>query len=104
MSSNVRERSEGGKGSQVTLDYRPNGEIAGVYADGWLLHNPKIKPKMTCAACKRKAVCDFFHFFECEEGATAELRTVIVKNCTAAALRVRRGDRLRATVANTTPQ
>ncbi|MDP6423108.1 MAG: DUF1080 domain-containing protein [Planctomycetota bacterium] len=34
-----------GKGMQVTLDYRPQGEIAGIYADGWLFHNPKVKDK-----------------------------------------------------------
>jgi len=30
----------GGKGAQVTLDYRPDGEVGGIYADGWLQHNP----------------------------------------------------------------
>jgi len=29
----------GGKGAQVTLDYRPGGEIGGIYADGYLHHN-----------------------------------------------------------------
>jgi thiamine biosynthesis lipoprotein len=29
-----------GKGAQVTLDDRPGGEIAGIYSDGWLQHNP----------------------------------------------------------------
>ncbi len=33
------------KGAQVTLDYRPGGEIAGIYADGWYLHNPEIKQR-----------------------------------------------------------
>lgn len=28
------------RGAQVTLDYRPGGEVGGVYSDGWLLHNP----------------------------------------------------------------
>ena len=28
----------GGKGLQVTLDYRPGGEVGGIYADGWLHH------------------------------------------------------------------
>ena len=30
----------GGKGAQVTLDHRPDGEIGGIYADGFLKHNP----------------------------------------------------------------
>jgi hypothetical protein len=30
----------GGKGPQVTLDYRPGGEVGGIYADGFLFHNP----------------------------------------------------------------
>jgi len=29
----------GGKGAQVTLDYREGGEIGGIYADGYLFHN-----------------------------------------------------------------
>ncbi|MEW6074312.1 MAG: family 16 glycoside hydrolase [Planctomycetota bacterium] len=29
---------EGGKGFQVTLDDRPDGEIGGIYSDGWLEH------------------------------------------------------------------
>ena len=29
----------GGKGVQVTIDFRPGGEIAALYADGFLLHN-----------------------------------------------------------------
>ena len=29
----------GGKGPQVTLDYRPGGEVGGIYADGYLFHN-----------------------------------------------------------------
>ncbi len=33
----------GGRGYQVTLDYRPNGEIGGIYADGWLMHNSTAK-------------------------------------------------------------
>lgn len=32
-------RSRGGKGMQVTLDYRENGEVGGMYADGYLQHN-----------------------------------------------------------------
>jgi len=28
------------KGAQVTLDYRPGGEVGGIYADGWWYHNP----------------------------------------------------------------
>ncbi len=30
----------GGKGIQVTLDYRPGGQIGGIYADGFLQQNP----------------------------------------------------------------
>jgi len=33
-------RNVGGKGIQVTLDYRPGGEVGGLYADGFLQHNP----------------------------------------------------------------
>ena len=29
-----------GKGAQITLDYRPDGEIGAIYADGFLKHNP----------------------------------------------------------------
>ncbi|MCB9913914.1 MAG: DUF1080 domain-containing protein [Planctomycetes bacterium] len=29
----------GGKGAQVTLDYRPGGEVGAIYADGYLQHN-----------------------------------------------------------------
>lgn len=29
-----------GKGAQVTLDYRPDGEIGAIYADAFLAHNP----------------------------------------------------------------
>ena len=32
-------REVGGKGMQVTLDYRPGGEIGGLYADGFVKHN-----------------------------------------------------------------
>ncbi|MHC5071846.1 MAG: 3-keto-disaccharide hydrolase [Planctomycetota bacterium] len=35
----------GAKGAQVTLDHRPSGEIAGIYSDGWLLHNERIQAK-----------------------------------------------------------
>lgn len=31
------------KGAQVTLDHRPGGEIAGIYADGWLAHNAEAE-------------------------------------------------------------
>ncbi|MFQ5503664.1 MAG: DUF1080 domain-containing protein [Planctomycetota bacterium] len=31
------------KGLQVTLDYRPGGEIGGIYSEGWLLHNREAK-------------------------------------------------------------
>ena len=30
---------DGGKGAQVTIDYRPGGEVGGIYADGFLQHN-----------------------------------------------------------------
>lgn len=33
------------RGMQVTLDYRPGGEIAGIYSDGWLMHNKEIKER-----------------------------------------------------------
>jgi len=33
----------GGKGIQVTLDYRPNGEVGALYADGFLVHNQRAK-------------------------------------------------------------
>ena len=39
--TNMLPPSSGLKGLQVTLDHRPGGEIAGVYADGWLEHNPE---------------------------------------------------------------
>lgn len=29
-----------GKGSQITIDYRPNGEVGGIYSDGFMAHNP----------------------------------------------------------------
>ena len=35
----------GGKGAQVTLDYRDKGEIGAIYADGFLHHNPNAKAK-----------------------------------------------------------
>lgn len=38
--TNMLPPGSGLKGLQVTLDHRPGGEIAGVYADGWLEHNP----------------------------------------------------------------
>jgi len=28
------------RGAQVTLDYRPGGEVGGIYSDGWFYHNP----------------------------------------------------------------
>ena len=31
------------KGAQVTLDYRPKGEIGGIYSEGWLHRNPTAK-------------------------------------------------------------
>ena len=30
-----------GRGAQVTLDYRPKGEVGGLYSNRWLLHNPE---------------------------------------------------------------
>ncbi|MEO0652854.1 MAG: family 16 glycoside hydrolase, partial [Planctomycetota bacterium] len=38
--TNMLPPESGLKGLQVTLDHRPGGEIAGIYADGWLEHNP----------------------------------------------------------------
>lgn len=35
----------GGKGAQVTLDYREEGEVGGIYADGFLHHNKTAKAK-----------------------------------------------------------
>ncbi len=29
------------KGLQITLDYRPGGEVGGIYSEGWLQHNPE---------------------------------------------------------------
>jgi len=29
------------KGAQVTLDYRPTGEVGGIYSEGWYYHNPR---------------------------------------------------------------
>ncbi len=37
----MESRDQGRRGWQVTLDHRPNGEIGGIYSDGWLQHNPK---------------------------------------------------------------
>jgi hypothetical protein len=36
---------EGRKGAQVTLDDRPDGEIAAIYADGFLLHNEAARAR-----------------------------------------------------------
>ena len=36
-------QSEGGKGAQVCLDYRPDGEVGAIYADGFLEHNQDAK-------------------------------------------------------------
>ncbi len=33
------------RGAQLTLDYRPNGEVGGIYSDGWLYHNPGPKQR-----------------------------------------------------------
>jgi hypothetical protein len=33
-----------GRGAQVTLDYRPGGEVGGIYSDGWYYHNPAGSP------------------------------------------------------------
>ena len=35
----------GGKGAQITLDYRPKGEVGAVYSDGFLQHNETAKKK-----------------------------------------------------------
>lgn len=32
-----------GRGAQVTLDYRPNGEVGAIYSDGYLHHNREAK-------------------------------------------------------------
>lgn len=37
--------SKAGKGAQVTLDYRADGEIGAIYADGFLAHNEAAKAK-----------------------------------------------------------
>jgi len=39
----VRMRPDGKKGAQLTLDYRPGGEVGGIYADGFYYHNPASK-------------------------------------------------------------
>ncbi len=36
-------RDSGLKGAQVTLDYRPDGEVGAIYADGFLQHNKTAK-------------------------------------------------------------
>jgi thiamine biosynthesis lipoprotein len=41
--TNMLPPDSGLKGLQVTLDHRPGGEIAGIYADGWLEHNPQAE-------------------------------------------------------------
>jgi hypothetical protein len=33
--------ASGAKGLQVTIDHREGGECGGLYADGWILHNPE---------------------------------------------------------------
>ncbi len=33
------------KGAQVTIDYRPGGEVGGIYSDGWFFHNPEGSAK-----------------------------------------------------------
>ena len=43
-------RDSGLKGAQVTLDYRDGGEIAGIYSDGWLMHNPEVKERFRADA------------------------------------------------------
>lgn len=35
----------GGKGAQVTIDYREGGEVGGIYADGYLQHNTEGKAR-----------------------------------------------------------
>lgn len=34
-----------GKGAQITLDYRPDGEVGGIYSDGYLQHNEEGKAR-----------------------------------------------------------
>jgi len=43
----------GARGLQVTLDDRPGGEIAGIYSDGWLRHNPSGKKAWKAGAWNR---------------------------------------------------
>ena len=45
-----------GKGAQVTLDYRPTGEVGAIYADGFLLHNKKAKERWKRDAWNRFTV------------------------------------------------
>lgn len=35
------------RGAQVTIDYRPGGEVGGIYSDGWFFHNPDGAAKFT---------------------------------------------------------
>src|SRR5687767_10835384 len=37
----MRPPESGEKGLQVTVDHRDGGECGGLYADGWILHNPE---------------------------------------------------------------
>ncbi|MEE9394886.1 MAG: DUF1080 domain-containing protein [Planctomycetota bacterium] len=45
-----------GKGAQVTLDYRPKGEVGAIYADGFLFHNETAKEAFKKDAWNRVTV------------------------------------------------
>ncbi|MEO0481491.1 MAG: DUF1080 domain-containing protein [Planctomycetota bacterium] len=56
--------SPDGKGAQVTLDWRPNGEIGGIYSDGWLEHRPEGASKFGRDAwneCRVRCTGDDLH-------------------------------------------
>ncbi|MHC5064043.1 MAG: 3-keto-disaccharide hydrolase [Planctomycetota bacterium] len=55
------------KGVQITIDYRPDGDVGGIYSDGWLQRNPDGKARF-----KRD---DWNHFrVECRGGSQFHLR------------------------------
>ena len=59
----MRPREDGNlKGAQVTLDYRDGGEIAGIYSDGWLMHNPEVKEKFRAGWNHLEVRCTGFEF------------------------------------------
>lgn len=55
------------KGAQVTIDYRPEGEVGGIYSDGWLQHNADGKARFRSGAWNHFRV-------ECHGGRQFELR------------------------------